>query len=277
METADHFIGNGQGSKKLILMACGLSRSSYYYKPKRGTKVVHLSDTTLTEDGEILTNAEVLRMIRDLLGQEFVNYGYVKVTHYLKQQGLMINKKKVYRLMKQANLLRPKPKKNVAGKCFVKYRKVRASRPFEYLALDIKYIWVPSMYRNVYLLSVMDIYSRSILGYRLAGRIRHRDVEMLLKQIFVDLPAIKGMIIRNDNGSQFVAHEFRAFLAQNGIVQEFTHIATPEENGHIEAFHKILQDDLLERFEYHCFAELSALIERYIDFYNLERLHKGVD
>jgi putative transposase len=46
------------------------------------------------------------------------------------------------------------------------------------------------------------------------------------------------MIIRTDNGSQFVAHESRAFLAQNGIVQEFTQLATPEENGHIEMFHE---------------------------------------
>ena len=277
MKIADHFINSDRvASKKLILKACGISRSSYYYKPKAEAKVIRLSETTLTEDGEILTNEEVLQMIRNLLNQEFVNYGYIKVTHYLKQQGLIINKKKVYRLMKQARLLKPKPKRNAADRQFVQYRKIRANSPFEYLTLDIKYIWLPSMRRNIYLLSVMDIYSRSILGYRLAGSIKHKDAEILLKQIFDDLPKIKGMIIRNDNGSQFLAHEFRAFLAQNEVVQEFTHIATPEENGHIEAFHKILQEDLLNRFEYYNFAELSSLLERYIDFYNLERLHKGV-
>ncbi|WP_428400365.1 hypothetical protein ABDK00_006285 [Niabella insulamsoli] len=62
---------------------------------------------------------------------------------------------------------------------------------------------------------------------------------------------LKGVIIRNDNGSQFIAHKVREALRSMEAKQEFTHVATPEENAYIEAFHSIEQHELIER---HSFA-----------------------
>jgi putative transposase len=58
-----------------------------------------------------------------------------------------------------------------------------------------------------------------------------------------------------------------------GIDQEFTHIATPEENAHVEAYHGTLRRDLFLRIEYTNFGQIEAMIERYVLFYNNRRKH----
>ena len=109
MLVASQFINQGC-AKKLVLKLCGIARSSYYYKPmedslssKRG---IAASEFTFRKDGLKQPNAIVVEDIRNLLMEEFVDYGYLKVTYYLQdEKGYLINHKKVYRLMKTASLL----------------------------------------------------------------------------------------------------------------------------------------------------------------------------
>lgn len=61
-----------------------------------------------------------------------------------------------------------------------------------------------------------------------------------------------------------------------GVYQEFTHVATPEENAYIESFFKLLQTEVIERFEWDSFFQLQLLINRYIEFYNNERIHSAI-
>jgi hypothetical protein len=85
--------------------------------------------------------------------------------------------------------------------------------------------------------------------------------------------SIKGVNIRNDNGSQFIANDVRAFLRAAEANQEFTHIATPEENAYIEAYHSILDTEIVQRFEFASYYEAKITMEAYVDFYNNRRLH----
>ncbi len=87
----------------------------------------------------------------------------------------------------------------------------------------------------------------------------------------------KGVNIRNDNGSQFIAHEVRQFLRAADANQEFTHIATPEENAYIEAFHSILETEVVQRFELDSYYGAKLSIDSYIDIYNNRRLHGVID
>jgi transposase InsO family protein len=66
---------------------------------------------------------------------------------------------------------------------------------------------------------------------------------------------LKGVIIRNDNGSQFIAYSVRETLKQMEAHQEFTHVAKPEENAYIEAFHSIQQRELMDRFTFSSFYD----------------------
>jgi transposase InsO family protein len=84
---------------------------------------------------------------------------------------------------------------------------------------------------------------------------------------------LKGVIIRNDNGSQFIAHQVRQVLQALEARQEFTHVATPEENAYIEAFHSIQQHELMDRFTFSGYYDTKEHIEKYMYWYNTRRRH----
>ena len=88
----------------------------------------------------------------------------------------------------------------------------------------------------------------------------------------------EGTIIRSDNGSQFIAARVREYLEMVGMDQEFTaaaaaHVATPEENGHVEAYHGILKNEFFQRYEYYSFSQARQLIDEFVQYYNNKRRH----
>ena len=107
----------------------------------------------------------------------------------------------------------------------------------EYLCLDIKYVWVHGDHRWYYLLSIMDVYSRKILIWLFQKSIRKMDVINLFRTLH-QAYNLKGVFIRNDNGSQFIANRVWTVF-KTWAKREFTHVATPDENSSIAAFHSI--------------------------------------
>ena len=87
----------------------------------------------------------------------------------------------------------------------------------------------------------------------------------------------EGTIIRSDNGSQFIAAHVREYLQMVGMDQEFKHVATPEENGHVEAYHGILKNELFLRYEYFTFEQAKELISQYVKYYNSKRRHGSLN
>lgn len=264
-------------NKCFVLKQVGLSKSTYYYRNsdnKRGRKP---SDYTEKVDGTRVSNSEVVNEIENLLLNDFITYGYIKMSYYLKQKGYVINKKKVYRLMKENSLLLQKRIKPNFKRDFIKTRKVSPNSPYELLEIDIKYLYLRAEKRNVYLLTLIDVFSRKVLGYVVKYSIRKNDVIALFDRT---LPA-KGLIceitVRNDNGSQFIANDVRAYLKKRDVYQEFTHVSSPKENAHIEAFHSILERELVRRFEYDTFFELEQILKKYYKFYNEDRIHSGIN
>ena len=146
----------------------------------------------------------------------------------------------------------------------------------EYLCLDIKYIWVHGEHRWYYLLTIIDVYTRKVLEWILQRSVRKMDVINIFRKLNAQY-GIKGVNIRNDNGSQFIANNVREFLRSVEANQEFTHIATPEENSYIEAYHSIIQREVVERYEFAGYYEAKQTFVAYVEFYNNERLHGGID
>lgn len=252
-----------------------MSSSSFYYKSTGKKQGIKPSIYTFNREGWKVSNNKVVLKIEELLQGEFVCYGYLKVTKWLNGQGFIINKKKVYRLMKENNITLGKRIKTTGSRSFVQHRTIKATKPFEYFSMDIKHLWVPGEKRQVYLLSIIDVYSRKIMNHKIQYSIKQNDVIKLISELLMEYP-ITAMRLRNDNGSQFIAHQVREFLKMMGVYQEFTHVATPEENAYIESFFKLLQTEVIERFEWDSFFQLQLLINRYIEFYNNERIHSAI-
>lgn len=252
-----------------------LPRSVYYYQPTNGRKGVSPSVTTTKTNGTVVDNAEVVEDIRTILSGDFVCYGYQNVTMDLKDMGYIINHKKVYRLMDENQLLLGKVIRTSGKRNFVRFRRIEATRPMEYLCWDIKYVWVQDEHKNYYLLSLMDVYTRRILDWIFQGSIRKIDVLKIIERVDIK-HGLKGVTLRNDNGSQFIANKVRHHLQTLDVHQEFTHIATPQENSYIESFHSSFEREVIRRFEFSSYYDAKITISDYIDHYNNRRRHSAL-
>jgi putative transposase len=262
-------------SKAKVIKMVGIVSSSYYRVPSVGKKGNKPSTETFHKTkGFVLQDALVVS-IKEILKHEFIDCGYRLMTSYLTRDGYTINHKKLYRIMKEEGLLKLDNRidRSGSGRKFVKFRKVYTSRPLECLEMDIKMVWIPSVGKNAYLLSIIDVHTRRILKDYFSFNIKQNNVIALLSELFEDYNYPNSVVIRSDNGSQFIARKVREYLGLIGVQQEFTHIATPEENAHIEAYHGILKKEVFNRFDYQYFGEIEQILKRYVEFYNNRRLH----
>jgi putative transposase len=253
----------------------GIISSSYYRKPNFGKKGNHPTAVTFHHKNGFVSQSDVVKSIKKILKHEFIDCGYRLMTKYLNRDGYQINHKKLYRIMKEEGLLKLENRINRSGsgRKFVKFRKVYTSRPLQCLEMDIKMVWVPNVGKNAYLLSVIDVHTRRILKDYFSFNIKQKHVIELLSQLFDEYNYPESVVIRSDNGSQFIAKSVREYLGLIGVQQEFTHVATPEENAHIEAYHGILKKEVFSRFDYRTFGEVQQILKRFVSFYNNERLH----
>lgn len=263
---------SGRAPLQLLMAWMRLPRSTFYYKAHPGVRGKRPSTHTLHQ-GILVSNDAVVEQIRTLVSGPYNAYGYQSVNDELRDLGYLINKKKTYRLMDESRLLLGKVIRCSGKRNWVQYRKIQASKPMEYLCLDIKYVWVHGEGRWYYLLSIMDVFSRKILHWIFQKSVRQMDVVNMFRWLHL-VYDLKGVIIRNDNGSQFLANQVRSFLSQLEARQEFTHVATPEENAYIEAFHSILQRELIDRYEFSSFYDAKQHFEKYMHWYNYERKHR---
>jgi putative transposase len=268
------FIAEGY-TTQVVLPLCGLSRSSYYYRQRRGRRGRHASTVTAGPDG-IVSNAVVAGRIEELLQQEFVDYGYQKVAAWLRDEGFVINRKKVYRLMKERRFLNSRIGIKRQGKTIAAALLPNPAQACEHLQTDIKYIHIRGKRRNALLLTVLDVYSRGVLGYRLAWNIKKEQVVDLMKEVLYDYRLPEKVSLRTDNGSQFEAGLFREYCREMEIEHEFTHVASPQENCYIESFHSIIEATVCRRYEFGSLEEAEAVINRFMNFYNQDRLHAGL-
>lgn len=275
---AAHYIARGYPVGK-VLAGCSLSHSSYYYRRRNGKPGRKPSRYTQCSNGRWVTNEQVVNEIKALLEQPFVDYGYIKVTWWLRyNKGYIINFKKVYRLMREYHLLNPVRCKTRFPRNWASWDGPDLQGPLCYWQFDIKYVYVAGKGRNALLLSVLDVDSRLILGTTLRWSICKEQVRELfadiLRRYSLSLPEL--VTVRSDNGSQFVAKMVREFLAEMKLTQEFTRPATPQQNGHVEAWHSIVERTICQRLELRDLPDGQTTMKEFVDFYNNERIHSGI-
>ena len=253
----------------------GMVQSSYYRRPSSDKKGNKPSEFTFNKSKGYVSQDTVIKSIKDILSNEFIDCGYRLMTSYLQREDYLINHKKLYRIIKEEGLLKLENRINRSGsgRKFVKYRKVITVRPFQCIEMDIKMVWIPSVGKNAYLLSIIDVHTRRILKDYFSFSIKQNKVITFLSDLFSEYQYPESVVIRSDNGSQFIAKSVREYLGLIGVQQEFTHVATPEENAHIEAYHGILKKEVFQRIDYRTFGEIEQILKRYVNFYNNTRLH----
>ena len=274
-------ISLGMRTNKALEIA-GIPKSTYYYTPNGKQKGKAPSNQTLL-NGSLVDNDQVLEAITQLLGQEFIDYGYIRTSAALKQQGYLINKKKVYRLMKHSHLLYPKRRPSNANKTYVKYTSPKYCRPFEVIEIDIKYVYIQGNRKHAYLITMLDVFSRMALVWDLAYTMKTQEVIGLLNKLYAQWlipcnidPVKMEVKIRSDNGSQFVADLFRQHLNDSHIQNEYIRPATPQQNGHIESFHSTVSALVCRKFEFDDIYQARYTFERFYQTYNYKRIMQSI-
>lgn len=262
------------------LSICGLSKHQYYYTPtggKGGRRPSRHTHCQIAGQVEEVTNDSVVAHIREVFKNPFVDYGYRRMTGELTLAGFYINHKKVYRLMKEARLLRPKRKR--CSKDYVQYRIICPSGPLRLMEMDIKVVWIERLRRHAYVLTILDVFTRVVLHWCVGFQMKQEQVQEAWARVIEEHLEPAGALawethieIRSDNGPQFCADRLRQFFRDNYLAQTFTHPYTPQENGHVESFHAILGDALRGQY-FEDLPQLRRWLRDFYDFYNYHRIH----
>jgi putative transposase len=214
----------------------GLSRSTFYDAPPVQ-----------------ITPSEVLVRISAIC-DEFECYGYRRVGAALRHQGVVVNSKKLRRLMRE-NDLQPKRRRRYvittdsdhAGPIFPDLAKdVVPDRPNQVWVADLTYVAIPGGF--VYLTAILDAWSRKVVGYAIS-----RAVAALKAAIKGRKPP-KGCIHHSDRGSQYASEVYRELLVEHGLAGSMSRRANPYDNAKAESFMKTLNVARQSRWWPHCLA-----------------------
>jgi len=154
---------------------------------------------------------------------------------------------------------------------------MRAHKPFEKLQMDITYIFVQGENKNALFLALEDVFSRKVLSYKVNWTMRKYEVISLLDEVLLSIDQIPvKIIIRTDRGPQFMAYALADFLKSVGIEHELTKPHTPQQNAFIESFFSIFKREVIAKIDFDSLTHLQEIVEKYVNFYNKERIHAGL-
>ena len=143
----------------------------------------------------------------------------------------------------------------------------------EHWHTDIKYVNFRGTF--LFLLSVIDGYSRYIVHHELRTSMQEFDVQLTIERALEKHPNVSPRII-SDNGSQYLAKDFAEFLRSRGLQHVRTSIAYPQSNGKIERFHRTASEECLRKSSFIDLEDARRLVAKYIEYYNSKRLHSAL-
>ncbi|MCI1859849.1 MAG: IS3 family transposase [Sporolactobacillus sp.] len=290
LEEGQHWINEGF-SVKQTMQAMAVPRSLYYYhrRPSAERSTARrlgrpIPGYSRNQSGERITDEQIKAFLMEAIEGEETVYGYQKLTNYLRvEKRLVINPKKVYRLCHELNILLPQRKKRTRHpRKLAKQHRITGSNQF--WEVDIKYGTIADSGRFFFVASAIDVFDRSIVGYYRGSHCQAADITAMLQQALRQrqvLPASNQesvrLIIRSDNGPQFVSDRFETFCAQAQLDHERIPNKSPNYNAHIESFHSVLERECFQMHDFEFFEEAYYWIDRYVTFYNQRRYHGSLN
>jgi transposase InsO family protein len=150
---------------------------------------------------------------------------------------------------------------------------VQPKKPHEHWHTDIKYVNYHGSF--LFLISVIDGYSRYIVHHELRMHMQEYDVEITIQRALEKYPGVSPRII-SDNGSQFISRDFAEFIKHTELDHIRTSVNYPQSNGKIERFHRTISEECLTKKSMIDLEDAKRQISIYIEFYNTKRLHSSL-
>ncbi len=266
-----------------------LSKSTYYYYKNRENSIQNnenifsykvspgyafLTNGEKINDKDIIEKLNIINNNSELIES---NYGYRKMVHYfLREEKIIINHKKMYRLCKENGFLKKrikrfKPLKNLSENRTI----IKSNSLWE---LDIKYIKIDGESRFSYVCEVIDVFDRTIIDYHIGLNCRAKDISLLLERALKkrEIATNNNLVIRTDNGTQFTSKLFKDKVDELNLYHERIPNATPNKNAHIESFHSILEFEFVNKYYFHSFSDVYEKLDTFIYNYNYKRIHSRI-
>ena len=156
------------------------------------------------------------------------------------------------------------------------WRDFAASKPNEKWTTDITYIWVKNQW--LYLATVMDLFSRKIVGWSLDTSMTERLIKDAMKMAFTNRESSPGLIVHSDRGAQYRAQNYIDYLTSNNCRISMSRKGNCWDNAPMESFFSRLKVELIYAKNYRTIQEAKSGVFAYIEiFYNRKRRHSAND
>jgi putative transposase len=211
------------------------------------------------------------------------NYGYRRVWEELHRRGLVVNHKRVRRLMREDNLLGLQRKRFVVTTdsnhtlevALNLARRMKLTGINQLWVADITFLQVYSEY--VFLAVVLDAYSRKVVGWELSRSLSSGLALRALEKAIAERQPAPGLVHHSDRGSQYASREYVALLEKHQMVASMSRPGNPYDNAKCERFMRTLKREEIYVTQYRDLEDLRASIEEFIErYYNQRRLHSAL-
>ena len=255
--------------KRQMLANLGIPRSTYYRwrqgQPEPGNGRRPWNQVTPNEDRRILA---VARESPELSSRQLA----VWITDY---EGFAVSESTVYRILRREGLVKRQEMQIAAAKEY----HTKMTRPHQMWATDASYFRVVS-WGYYYLVTVMDDYSRFILGWKLQKDMSANSlVEVVQEAVdatgMTDVPVEDRTKLLSDNGAGYVSRAFRDYLRLVGIGHILAAPFHPQTNGKVERYQQSLKREVSQLL-YELPSQLEQAIADFVDYYNYRRYHKAL-
>lgn len=205
-------------------------------------------------------------------------FGYRRIWALLRREGVMINKKTVWKIMHEMGLARPKIwHKPARPKRVEKMKPVAPNRGWQ---IDMT-SFALSDFSPLYLVMVTDCCTRKIVGWTLDRRCRAGEWVGALRMAvesegLTTKEACRKLTLRSDNGSQPCSKKFVEYLGKTGVQGQYTGYNAPDDNAYIERLIRTVKEEEIWPNAYDTVCEARAAIEAYVNYYNNERIHSAL-
>ena len=223
-------------------------------------------------------NTDLRLKIRDIYHKHKGRYGYRRITSALRTMGLVVNHKRVQRLMNELGLtskVRPKRYKSYKGEVGrvadnTLNRAFTAQKPNQKWVTDVTEFKVKD--QKVYLSPIIDLFNQEVVSYEVRTSVALPLVTDMLRAATKKLQRHEKPLIHSDQGWQYQNKQYQNHVKANGLVQSMSRKGNCLDNAVAENFFGILKTEMYHNETFSDADELIESIKEYIDYYNNERI-----
>lgn len=224
---------------------------------------------------------KILEQIKIIFAQNYKKYGSPRITIELHNKGVKINEKRVARIMKKYHIsAAPKLKRycSYRGEVGVTapnliHRQFDKGSPFMILGTDVTQFRIGD--EKLYLSPIIDFHTREIVAYDISRHPNMLQIQRMMRRLTDRYKAdVCGAVIHSDQGWQYQQKWFQDFLKENGIKQSMSRKGNCLDNSPTENFFGRLKEEMFygQEWRYESLQDLRVAIERWINYYNTERI-----